>query len=447
MTINLSSISQLQQQIINDLILAINAGQLDSSKHVDPNIRNSGMRGLVNSMSAGFDENNDAINQLIIQLFPQTATGSYLERWASFFGITRISAVKATGYAVFTGTATTSIPSGTLIQKADGTLYETVTTKIISSQIINVSSITRSGTTATVTTTNDHNLATGLSVTIAGANETDYNITAIISVTSNTTFTYTVAGSPTTPATGTITTSFTTAYIDIIASDFGDEGNSSGGSQLILVSPIVNVDNTCYLPFDGTSLGLDLETDDSLRIRLQERTANFTAPFTQSGLPVFIKNAVAGVTRVWVEDATPSAGYVTIYFTRDNDANIIPTTAQALVVKNAIIDPDTGIKPANTPDSYVIVTSPTPVTVDFTFTALSPNTAAMQTAITNTLTDYFKSESVNEGTDIIQNEYDSLIFGVIDASGNSPTFTLSAPSGTIAVADGELAVLGTITYP
>ena len=447
MTINLSSISQLQQQIINDLILAINAGQLDSSKHVDPNIRNSGMRGLVNSMSAGFDENNDAINQLIIQLFPQTATGSYLERWASFFGITRISAVKATGYAVFTGTATTSIPSGTLIQKADGTLYETVTTKIISSQIINVSSITRSGTTATVTTTNDHNLATGLSVTIAGANETDYNITAIISVTSNTTFTYTVAGSPTTPATGTITTSFTTAYIDIIASDFGDEGNSSGGSQLTLVSPVVNVDNTCYLPFDGTSLGLDLETDDSLRIRLQERTANFTAPFTQSGLPVFIKNAVAGVTRVWVEDATPSAGYVTIYFTRDNDANIIPTTAQALVVKNAIIDVDTGIKPANTPDSYVIVTSPTPVTVDFTFTALSPNTAAMQTAITNTLTDYFKSESVNEGTDIIQNEYDSLIFGVIDASGNSPTFTLSAPSGTIAVADGELAVLGTITYP
>ena len=64
---------------------------------------------------------------------------------------------------------------------------------------ISILSITRSGTTATVTTVSDHGLSTSSSVTISGATQTDYNITAAITVTSATTFTYTVAGSPATP--------------------------------------------------------------------------------------------------------------------------------------------------------------------------------------------------------------------------------------------------------
>jgi len=65
--------------------------------------------------------------------------------------------------------------------------------------------ITRSGATATVTTSVNHTLSTGMSVTIAGATQTDYNGTYTITVTGATTFTYTVANSPATPATGTIT--------------------------------------------------------------------------------------------------------------------------------------------------------------------------------------------------------------------------------------------------
>ena len=444
--IEFSSISQIQQRITNALILSVNAGQLDNSKHIDPNIRNSFVLGLSSAMSAGFDENNDNIKEVLKQLFPQTATGDYLELWASFFGINRKDAVQAEGFVVFTGIATTSIPTGTAIQKADGFQYETQALGTIASQTISISSLTRSGTTATATTTSNHNLATGVSVTIAGAVETDYNITAVVSVISNTQFTYTVAGSPTTPATGSPTASFTTAYVAITAVEYGDNGNSLGGSQLSLVSPIVNVDNTCYLPYDGTSLGLDIETDEALRARLLERTSNFTAPFTASGLPVFIKENIAGVTRIWVQTATPSAGYVTIYFTRDNDANIIPTASQVNAVKNAIINEDSGIKPANTPDSYVVVAAPTAVPIAITFSSLSPNTTAMKTAITQTLTDYFKSTSVNVGGDILLNEINALIYSVIDEDGNSPTFTLSAPASDTSISNSQLATLGTITY-
>lgn len=70
---------------------------------------------------------------------------------------------------------------------------------------VNVSSITRSGTTATVTTATAHGLATGDVALIAGAAETEYNGEFVVTVTGGTSFTYDVSGSPATPATGTIT--------------------------------------------------------------------------------------------------------------------------------------------------------------------------------------------------------------------------------------------------
>lgn len=70
---------------------------------------------------------------------------------------------------------------------------------------LSVTSITRSGGTATVTTSAAHGLSTGDEVEIAGADQSAYNIIAEITVTGADTFTYAVTGTPTTPATGTIT--------------------------------------------------------------------------------------------------------------------------------------------------------------------------------------------------------------------------------------------------
>ena len=69
---------------------------------------------------------------------------------------------------------------------------------------LTVTSITRSGSTVTVTLPSSTNWQTGASVTISGAAQTDYNGTFVISVTDATHFTYQIAGTPTTPATGTI---------------------------------------------------------------------------------------------------------------------------------------------------------------------------------------------------------------------------------------------------
>lgn len=69
-----------------------------------------------------------------------------------------------------------------------------------------LTSITRSGTTATATFNGHGYAADGLSkIKISGANETEYNGTFIITNVTTNTFDYTVTGTPATPATGTIT--------------------------------------------------------------------------------------------------------------------------------------------------------------------------------------------------------------------------------------------------
>lgn len=65
-------------------------------------------------------------------------------------------------------------------------------------------SLTRSGTTATCVTSTAHGLETGDTVSMNGMNETDYRGVFTVTVIDSTTFTYTVANNPTTPATGNI---------------------------------------------------------------------------------------------------------------------------------------------------------------------------------------------------------------------------------------------------
>lgn len=75
---------------------------------------------------------------------------------------------------------------------------------------LSVSSITRSSTTATVTTAVAHGFIAGDYVTIAGSLITGYNAKwKIVTVPTATTFTFTCSSALTTPATGTITVVYT----------------------------------------------------------------------------------------------------------------------------------------------------------------------------------------------------------------------------------------------
>lgn len=91
--------------------------------------------------------------------------------------------------------------------------------------------LTRSGSTVTGTCEDPHGWATGYTITIAGASQSEYNGDVVITVTGDTTFTFTVSGTPVTPATGTITAAYAGTWyrsIDAIQDPFSLGLDSNG---------------------------------------------------------------------------------------------------------------------------------------------------------------------------------------------------------------------------
>lgn len=74
-----------------------------------------------------------AIDWLARQLIYDTAEGSFLERWASIWGISRKAATAATGSVTFTGADGATVPAGSVLSAYDGLLYETAADATISS--------------------------------------------------------------------------------------------------------------------------------------------------------------------------------------------------------------------------------------------------------------------------------------------------------------------------
>ena len=377
------------------------------------------------------------------QMFPDTATNSFLNRWGLYKDVEKSPATQSTGTVTATGTSTSTIADGAPLSTTDGVEYLTVGLATISTNVVSVSTLTRIGTTATATTASDHNLASGMSVVIADAVETDYNGTVVIMVTGLNTFTYEVTGSPSTPATGTITVTTDSASISIESVEFSQDTNQGAGTEISFNGTISGVDSKTIVQFGAIGGGTNDESDENFRLRVIEAYAN---PISTFSISAIIKKAkeVSGVTRVFVEEITPAPGQVTIYFTRDNDDNIIPDASEVTTTKSKILE----IKPAHVSDDDVIVSAPTGVTVPFTFSALSPSTSTMQAAITANLTAFFEDDTT-VGEDLLRVSYESTIFQTTDPdTGDSvASFTLSTPTTDITITTGELPVLGNITYP
>jgi uncharacterized phage protein gp47/JayE len=73
------------------------------------------------------------IDWLSKQLIYDTADGEILERWASIWGVSRLSASIATGQITLTGTNRATLSSGSQLAAYDGTLYELLADATIAS--------------------------------------------------------------------------------------------------------------------------------------------------------------------------------------------------------------------------------------------------------------------------------------------------------------------------
>lgn len=409
----------------------------------NPFLRNSFIGAFITGYVGRVFEFYIQLRILQFQMFPDTATGIRLERWGSYKAVTRNPATGSVGFITMTGTPSSSIAAGTLLNSSDSVEYEVKSSVSISANVQSITSLVRSGTTVTATVASDHGLASGNNVTIDGVVETDYNGAFDIAVTGVTTFTYQVTTTPSTPATGTITVAIDSASVEVESTDFGTSTNQLSGAELTLTSPLAGVDTIGIVQFGELGGGTDLESDADLRVRILDAYRNPASTFNVSAIVKQAKT-VSGVTRIWVEEITPAEGQVTIYFTRDNDVSLIPSGSEVTAVKDKILE----IKPAHVSDADVIVSAPTSVSVDFSFNStLIPNTTTMQAAVTASLEAYFRDET-SVGQDLTEANYTSAIQNTVDPeSGVGVTsFTLSAPSGNVSIAAGELPVLGTVSY-
>jgi len=409
--------------------------------NLDPTIFESLVAGIVESVNGRHFDNVKSIEQLVKELFPDTAELTNLQRWSIYDGITPFTAEQSEGYVVIPGIVGTIIPLNRVFNDVNGNAYINQAIATITAQSISILSITRSGSTVTVKTSSGHNFATNLEVTISGAVETDYNGVFPITVTDTDEFTYEITETPTTPATGTLLASCDCVKIRVNSENTGSDKNLESGADMSFVTILPGADDG-FVSFLGLTGGRNIESKESLLNRTKQQRANPVANFNVGAIEKKVLE-VSGVTRVKVKRITPDIGQVTVLFVRDGDDNIIPTAAEVAEVKSSILE----ILPVTSEESDVIVTAPTPVPTDYVFLSITPDTPTMQAAIQQQLIAFYEDVSTFETT-ITEDKYRSAISDTIDPdTGDKLTsFTLSSPSGNISVGTDSIGTLGTVSF-
>ncbi|MCK5590606.1 MAG: baseplate J/gp47 family protein [Candidatus Pacebacteria bacterium] len=408
----------------------------------NPQQEQSWLKALLSGIAGAFFDLYYQIARAMDTFFSDTTYGTYLEQKATLYGITRNPATIATGNIVLSGVDTTSIPVGTLLNSQVGNVYETLTTVTIGDVIYSITLLTYTGGIATVVTSGNHDLGSGIEIVIAGATPTGLNGTqTILAIVNENTLTFetTVAGAGT--ATGTITGTTTTAIVDVESQDAGVDLNLNGDQLLTLNTPISGADNESRVTNDGIGGGADIETDASIRDRLVFRLQNPVTLFNAAHIEVEAKK-VSLVDRVFVFNITPAVGQVTVYILKDD--NGIPNATELALVKAQIVD---NILPANTDESDLFISAPSANTTAFELTAIVPDTATMKLSIQNRLDEFFDT-GTTVGEDVTADKYKSIIQTTIDTETGEEleSFTVNAPVGNITIAADEIALLGGVTF-
>ena len=412
-----------------------------------PALKNSWLNALVVAYSNRIFDFYFALDQAALEALPDTAVIN-LDRWAAIWKIIRTAGTPALGNAIATGVLASVIPITTFLTTGDGKRYKTTTgpvTITAKAHPIAATKLTSAAQVATCITTDKHELGTQVKISVTGATQSEYNVTnvAIISITDANTFTYPITGTPASPATGSPVVAFNSGTLVVESIDPGSEEDQVFDVALKFESPITGVDDVARVDFDEIGGGATREVDTAVRSRLLDRVQNPVAHFNVAEL-VAVSKSVAGVTRVFVQEITPVVGQVTVYFMRDNDVTSIPSGSEVAAVKS-VLD---AIRPANSDTADLIVLAPTAISTAFTFSALSPSTGAMKTAVENNLKELF-DERTSVGADVTEDEYKAAIFGTVDTTTGDVlvSFALSAPAADITITAGEIGTLGAVTFP
>ena len=228
-------------------------------------------------------------------------------------------------------------PAGKLIDIQGITRASTVATVTIGnvSLPLDTNGLTRSGSTATFKSTG-HGILVGATgtITVSGADQSEYNITATFTRVDANNLSYTVSGTPTTPATGTIVGS---AVVNLITTSLTQTGGIAtfestghglivGSRGIITVSGAVETDYNVSAPF----LVID---DDNLTYPVLN---NPTSPAT--GTIVGINSiSISTIGTLWL------SGVIETDYNGTHDYTLITATTLTYTVSGSPSTPATGV--------------------------------------------------------------------------------------------------------
>jgi hypothetical protein len=232
-------------------------------------------------------------------------------------------------YTIGTLLKSSNATTWTPVQESDltfriyGALFTSTTRTVDLGQIRGaaVSSLTRSGGTATLTTSTPHGFATGQKVVISGATQTDYNGAFTVTVTSTTQFTYTVANSPATPATGTILIA-AGDITDLVALAGVERISSETDAEFIFTKP----DASQIRGADNARIQLAEDVNVPLTLSAVLRGTTTVSPYLFAGSQAVFGNL--GETGTYVSRAVPCAASAKVSCTFES---LLPGASSVLV--------------------------------------------------------------------------------------------------------------------
>ena len=443
----------IKQSTIPETIQRVN-GDLQRS-FPNASITDTSMLSILGKMLAGTSyELGELIQLLGKHGFPTNSTGINLEEWAVTQGISRLGGSKSVGTVVMTSTADSIfLAPGEELNTPSAVSY--ITQDAVQMEAFSLSvnlSLSGNIVTATFISPTQINLfAQNQTITISGVDQPEYNGDHIIIESYATYFKFQVQTTTPPTASGLIKADSIIGIVTVESKNIGDDKNLDSGAKLNFLSlpnPAINPD--IYVSFDGITGGSSVETDDELR----ERVLSSFRQKPQQLSPADIDNISKQnkkVTRTSILRATPAPGQFTVYVATDNEISSIPDLGTLQNVKNRLVE----LAPIyisdldqSTPEAGDIQVKPiTTLAVDFTFTTITLATETMKSAIIANLKSFFLADTII-GENIKYEKILSVIKNTVDpVTGDAlQTFEISLPTGDIVLADGEIAILGSVTF-
>lgn len=394
---------------------------------------------LMYSIAVRLKDGYNVADDIVLQSFLTTATGTTLEKRAAEFGVTRNPATQAEGFVNFGGLVDKIIPVNTIVKTSDNLTYETQSQVQIAEFTNAGMAISYDNNVATIVFSENHNLSTNIQITVSGATETALNGTFDISLVDATTIQYDITVGTSGNDTGDLTYNLARGYV--ISDEYGADQNQSYSVPLTLDNPIAGVNNEVGIEFSSLGGGADVETDEGIRYRALQKKQNPATNFNIATVTNVLLE-LSWVSKVFILPATPARGKATIYILKEG--NVEPSD-QEIDLAKAQLEP---YVPINNVIGDILFEKPTIVAVDFDFASVSPDNASIKTAVENNLKALFE-EKGNLGQSITQVEYTRAILSSVNPDNPKEIiedYTLTSPTGDLIANSDEILTLGVVTW-